>query len=79
MNGKSGRCRGGEKGVMNYSSKVKDGRTGCQLTNQAEREGKERRWKPSCGTEKDRKRESFREDKKETKLRLEQSLIPQEQ
>lgn len=39
MNGKSVGCRGGEKGVMNYSSKVEDGRTGCQLTNQAEREG----------------------------------------
>lgn len=40
MNRKSGACRGGEKGVMNYSSKVEDGRNGCQLTNQAEREGK---------------------------------------
>lgn len=40
MNGKSGGCRGGEKRVMNYSSKVQDRRTGCQLTNQAERERK---------------------------------------
>lgn len=29
------------KRMMNYSSKVEDGRTGCQLTNQAEREEEE--------------------------------------
>ena len=46
MNGKTLGCRSGEKRVMNYSSRVEDGRTGCQLTNQAER-GRERGREPS--------------------------------
>lgn len=49
MNGKTGGCRGGEKVVMNYFSKVEDGRTGCQITNQAER-GEERGMGRSRGT-----------------------------
>lgn len=59
MNRKSGGCRGGEQGVMNYSSKVDDGRTGCQLTNRAEREEEEEE-----GREKNGKEKSFREDEK---------------
>lgn len=59
MNRKSGGCRGGEQGVMNYSSKGDDGRTGCQLTNRAEREE---------GREKNGKEESFSEDKKRNKF-----------
>lgn len=80
MNGKSGGCRGGEEGVMNYSAKVEDARTGCQLTNQAEREGKKEGGnRAAVRAEKDGKGKSFGEDKTETKLSPEQKLIPHEQ
>lgn len=67
MNGKSGGYSGGEKGVMNYSSRAEDGSAGCQLTNQAEseeesrREGTDLRYEQR---ERDGNGESFRKDKK---------------
>lgn len=66
MNGKTGGCRDGEKGVMNYSSKMEDGRIGCQLTNQARERRGERREEIELRTQK---------DGKETKMNPEKSLM----
>ncbi len=75
MDGKTGRCRGGENGVMNYSSRVDDGGIGCQLTNQArERRGGRR---PSCGVDRERWKEL--KVKKETKLQPKKTLMLHEQ